>query len=78
MLIALQRSSENDDVRLSTDKESAAHVCKPAMHTNPSPKGVQYRHWRAMHFNYLFLSHQIVGAMVGIGYPVNQTVVRRP
>ena len=27
MLIALQRSSENDDVRLSTDKESAAHVC---------------------------------------------------
>ena len=27
MLIALQRSSENDDIRLSTDKESAAHVC---------------------------------------------------
>ena len=27
MLIALERSSENDDVRPSTDKELAAHVC---------------------------------------------------
>ena len=27
MLIALQRSSENDDVRLSTEEESAVHVC---------------------------------------------------
>ena len=27
MLIALRRSSENNDVRLSTGKESAAHVC---------------------------------------------------